>query len=229
MSIKIGFFVLTLVGFMFITLYRSMLVAFVAVEHQIAPIKSLDDIGTSDYQIVVEKNTAADNTFLNANPGTVEEKLSKSNKILRLEGLMISIMDQMTSSENEKRNLIFYGIHEDTKFSEHYPCKITKVPHYEHSKYRAGMIFKKNWPFTPLLNYHMLIMKEEGIMDRYFRPYEKKNEKLCDNEVKIRSILKLPQPVSLYTTVFLFLIISSGFLCAIGLLVIEMIENKCIL
>ena len=109
-----------------------------------------------------------------------------------------------------------------------YRCKLSKVPDYEFSKHRAGLIFKKNWPFTRLVNHHLLEMKEKGILDRYFRPYDKTTKETCDNEVLIRPVLNVPHPVSLYTTVFLFLVISGGFLCSFGVFLLELIsKNRC--
>ena len=228
-STKTAFFILTLVGFIFITLYRAMLVAFVAVEIQTPPVNSLGEILSSDYRLAIPKNTGSDDIFLHAKPESDEEKLNNSDKILRFQGGVLEFMDQMTSDENPYGNVILLHVHESVKTLVHYPCKIKKVPNYYYKKNIAGMIFKKNWPFTRLLNYHLLIMKEKGIMNRYFQPYEKTTDETCKNEIRIRSTLNVVDPVSLYTTVVLFLVISGGLLCSLGVFVVELIAKaRCV-
>ena len=228
-STKTAFFILTLVGFIFITLYRAMLVAFVAVEIQTPPVNSLGEILSSDYRLAIPKNTGSDDIFLHAKPESDEEKLNNSDKILRFQGGVLEFMDQMTSDENPYGNVILLHVHESVKTLAHYPCKIKKVPNYYYKKNIAGMIFKKNWPFTRLLNYHLLIMKEKGIMNRYFQPYEKTTDETCKNEIRIRSTLNVVDPVSLYTTVVLFLVISGGLLCSLGVFVVELIAKaRCV-
>ena len=87
-SIRLSFFVVTCVGFMLITLYRAMLVAFVAVEEKTVPINSLDEIGDSEYRVAVPKNSALENLFLYEKPDSVEEKLNKTDKLIRFEGVL---------------------------------------------------------------------------------------------------------------------------------------------
>ena len=72
-------------------------------------------------------------------------------------------------------------------------------------------------------------MKEKGIMHRYFQPYEKTNDETCKNEIRIRSTLNVVDPVSLYTTIVLFLIISGGLLCSLVVFVVELIAKaRCV-
>ena len=118
-SKKLGFFVLTFAGFVFITLYRAMLVAFIAVDVENAPIKSFDEIRTSDYRLAVSKNTAMDNTFIYAKPRSEEEKLNQTGKILRYQGGVRNFMDEMTSNEKLHGKVILFDVQEFVKFSEH--------------------------------------------------------------------------------------------------------------
>ena len=118
-SKKLVFFVLTFAGFVFITLYRAMLVAFIAVDVENAPIKSFDEIRTSDYRLAVSKNTAMDNTFIYAKPRSEEEKLNQTGKILRYQGGVRNFMDEMTSNEKLHGKVILFDVQEFVKFSEH--------------------------------------------------------------------------------------------------------------
>ena len=53
-STKTAFFILTFCGFVFITLYRAMLVAFVAVEIQTAPVNSFGEIISSNINLSLQ-------------------------------------------------------------------------------------------------------------------------------------------------------------------------------
>ena len=205
-----------------------MLVAFVAVENQIVPVNSLGEIISSEYRLATQKNSAFDDIFLHAKPESDEEKLNKSDKLVRFEGDLRKFLDQMTSKDHPYNNILLLWPHTYVESLGYYPCKLNKVPDYYYQKTKAGMIFKKNWPFTRLLNYHLLVMKEKGILDRYFRPYEEITKQTCEKEVKIRSSLNVVDPVSLYTTVFLCLVISGGLLCSLVIFIVELIaKNRC--
>ena len=225
-STRIVFFVLTFVGFIFITLYRAMLVAFVAVDITAAPVNSLDYIRTSDYLLAIPKYTELDKNFVYAKPGSKEEILYRNHKLLRFEN-GFEFLDQMAAKRNKYRKVILCGVAEMIEnYRGYYPCKLKKVKNYVYRATRAGIIFKKNWPFTRLLNHYLLKMREKGILDRYFHPYAKTTKETCGTKVKILSELNAPHPASLYTTVFIFLIISGGLLCAATFYVIELVVSK---
>ena len=86
------------------------------------------------------------------------------------------------------------------------------------------MIFKKNWPFTRLMNYYLLEMKEKGILDRYYYAYERNTTKSCEEEIKIRPTLKVPHPISLHTTISIFIVLFTGFLFSLVLFVLELVH-----
>ena len=56
------------------------------------------------------------------------------------------------------------------------------------------------------LFYNVLIMKEQGVLDRLYVPYLKAIQKSCPNDITIRPILKRPNRVSINTTFSLYLI-----------------------
>lgn len=84
------------------------------------------------------------------------------------------------------------------------------------------MIFKKNWPFTGLLNYHLLLMKEKGVIERLKNFHLKSKTKAsCPDEHTIHQVLKKPRPVGIGQFVSLYLIMGIGLLGSMILLVME--------
>ena len=226
-STKIAFFVLVLMGFLLITLYKAILVAFVAIEIENAPVNSLEELRKSNYILAVRKDTSMDKVFLDAAYGSDEYKLQQENKIFRFNSSYLGILDQMTSGENQAVKLLLFYSFLPVQFSEYYPCKVTHIPNFrKYAKNNAGMIYAKNWPYTSLFNYHLLIMKEKGSLDRLFGPYLKGTQKSCPTDQIIRLILKIPDPVSIKTTFSLYLIILTGLVCASIFLCVEIIVKR---
>lgn len=110
------------------------------------------------------------------------------------------------------------------KDNENYPCKIDYIP--QANVVNAGMIFQKNWPFTKLFNYHLLRMKEEGILDRLLVEYMNRIKRSCDGDQRIRSVIKHPKPIESDKILFLYVILASGFLFAIFSLFVEMVYQR---
>ena len=221
-STKIAFLVIVLVGFLLISLYRAMLVAYIAVEIGTPPIKSLKDLQNSKYRLAVQKDTAEDALFQNSVLGSDEKKLQDSKKILRFKSDIATFMDEMLSKENQDLNVILFHIYDVVQFSKHFPCNIAHIPNgYQKSNQNGGFIFRKNWPFTGLINHYLLIMKEKGVLHRFHQPYITKTKTICPSDQIIRPMLTIPKSVGINTTVVLYLILLLGFLCASILLLIE--------
>ena len=87
------------------------------------------------------------------------------------------------------------------------------------------MAFKKNWEYTQLFNYHLLIMKEKGVMDKLLRPYLLTTKKSCPNQQLIRRVLNKPMPVGVNTIVSGHLIVIIGCIIALAILIIEAIDK----
>ena len=225
-STRIAFVTLVLCGFFIITLYRAILVAFVAVENHSPPIKSLDDLKQSKYRLAVLKDSNMDAMFLNATKGSEEYELKTDKKILRYSIETQFFIEKMVNEEDEASNIILFYINTVPRFSKHYPCRLSNIKNYKRdSKQQIGMIFKKNWPFTKLLNYHLLIMKENGMLDHIFETYLKTTKKTCSNEQIIHSIITTPTPVGTDTTLSLYLLVFLGFVLASLALLVEIFHH----
>ena len=224
LSSKVAFCVVVLSGFFILSLYRAILVAFVAVEIDTPPVKSLNEVMNSSYILAVRNNTVYDGVFINAKPGTVEYEIQTSNKISRFRGNVDIYVDKMINNTNGAADtILFYGDSE-VRFSEHYPCSLLHVrKKYEANKQSLGMIFQKNWQYTKLFNYYMLIMKENGLMNKLLEPYLTTTNKDCPEQQRIRHFIEKPKPVGVNTTVSIYLIVFVGFICALVLLLFEML------
>ena len=226
-SNRIAFVSLVLAGFLFVTLYKAMLVAFVTVEIHEPPVRSFNEIKTSNYLLAVQKDTAMESIFTEASEESEEYKLEKEKKITRFTNGVEDYVNQMVLKENQKTNVILLYIYQIAQFSSHYPCNVGVIKETKHHvEYNAGMTFKKNWEFTHLINYHLLLMKEDGSLNRYYQPYLKVTQKSCPDEQTIRPVLKIPKPVSINTTFILYVLILSGIGCALVLLMMEIAHKR---
>jgi hypothetical protein len=207
-------------------LYRAILVAFVAVEIDAPPVKSLNDLMASNYLLAVRKYTISDDIFANAKPGTTEYEIQNSNKISRFYGDVNTYVDKMISNTNgASRTLLFY-IDCVVLFSEHYPCSLLEIRNnYQGNKQSAGMIFKKNWPYTNLFNYYLLIMKENGLMDKLYQPYLTTTKKSCPDQQRIRQFINKPKPIGVNTTISGYLIVFVGVIFALIVLLLELLNT----
>ena len=81
-------------------------------------------------------------------------------------------------TENGAPNLVF-AVYQPIKISPYYPCLITSVPK-DYRKLGNGYIFQKGWPYKDLINFHLLKMYEEGIINSLSKKWIRdKSESSC--------------------------------------------------
>jgi hypothetical protein len=222
LSSKLAFCVLVLSGFFILSRYRSILVAFVAVEIDHPPVESFNELIKSNYLVAVKKDTVAGDVFLKAKPGTMEYDIQNSNIISWFSEDISVHLDKMVKNTNgSSPTMIFYN--EDViQFSEHYPCSLLQIRKpFQGFKQSTGMIFKKHWQYTKLFNYYMLMMKETGLLDKLFQPYLTTTKKSCPDQQLIRHVTNKPRPVGINTIVSSYLIVFVGLICALFVLFLE--------
>jgi len=225
-SSRLAFWVLVFSGFFILSLYRAILVAFVAVEIDTPPVKSLNDLMTSNYRLAVRKYTLSEDIFLNAIPGTTEYEIQNSNKIIRFSEAVDMYVDKMVNNINGASSTMLWYTDSVVQFSEHYPCSLLPIEtRHQGNKQILGMIFKKNWQYTHLFNYYLLVMKEKGLMDKLFQPYLTTTKKSCPDDQLIRHLISKPKPVGINTTVSGYLIIFVGIICALFVLFLEVLYS----
>ena len=210
-----------------ITLYRSTLVAFLTKEYDKPPITSIKEIGSTSYRLAVPRTGFLNDFFTNAANGTVENGLKKSNKIIRFSNLN-RFIDKMVKNEEGASKTILYEDPVVVVFNEHYPCDIISVKKVGRNSnpINSGMMFKKDWPFTELLNFHLLIMKETGVLDRLLEPHMRIITRSCPNEVIIRPKMTKPNQIAANKIFFLYVILLSGVILALVLFLLEKLFYK---
>ena len=227
LSTRLAFVSALLCGFFIITLYRAILVAFVAISNESPPVKDLNEIAQSKYNLAVMKDSTMDEIFLKASDKTEEAKLRNGKKILRYSIELSHFIDKMVQGKGNASDTILFHHNMSPRFSDHYPCKLTNIKGYhQNNKQTMGMVFKKNWQFTGFFNYQLLIMKEIGMLDRLFEPYLKSTQKSCANQQTIRTSINIPLPVGMDTAVSLYILILLGFVFSIISLMIELGYKK---
>ena len=228
-STKLAFLSMVSGGFLLFSLYRATLVAFIAVANEGPPIKNLQELITSNYRLAVFKDSALHSIFSQATAGSEEYHLTAAGKLFPYSDYPSKFIERMVMRDPETTNTILLGIFGEFDSMSHiYPCKLSHIQSYHrNNKETEGLIFRKNWPFTSLLNYHLLIMKEKGVVERLKKLYYTKNNKEpCANEHKVRSILKSPKPIGKSNCVFLYLVVFVGILGAMILLMMEKLHTK---
>ena len=225
-SSRIAFLALILCGFIMITSYRAILVAFLTKDNDEPPVRDIMDIRSSDYRLAIMKNDALEEIFTHASPDSEENRIKASNKIYRFSNKN-SHIDQMVNGDSGVSKTILFFSRMGVIFNKHYPCSLTEIQtHGKMAIRNDGMIFKKDWPFTELFNFHLLIMKEKGVLDRLLERYLNTIQKSCPDDQTIRPILKRPRPIGTEKTIFLYLILGSGFLFSFIWLVLEVLHHS---
>ena len=67
-----------------------------------------------------------------------------------------------------------FGVYQSIKTRSDYPCLITSVPK-DYRKIGNGYIFQKDWPYKDLINFHLLKMYEEGIVNSLSQKWTREN------------------------------------------------------
>ena len=52
-------------------------------------------------------------------------------------------------------SFLFYGVFQPIKLRPEYPCSLMSIPR-DYRKIGNGLLFQKQWPYTKLINYHLL-------------------------------------------------------------------------
>ena len=220
-SSKASFIVLVLAGFVIFNMYRAALVAFLAGEEDNPPIGNLKELLNSDYSLAVRKGTIMDARFSKAASESDEYQLNKSGKVVKFSETLDRILELMVGKDPKISNAILYDIFEKVQTSDHYPCKLSQIIGSNTKTVPDGMLFKKKWPWTDFFNYHLLVMKESGWMDRLYQRNMKKMTRSCPDEYTINRIVKQPRPVGTDKTFSLCVSLVVGLVLSLLLLLVE--------
>ena len=223
-SAKIAFLFIVLHGYLLITCYRALLVASMTAEVELPPIRSLQDLSRSNYILGVRKGSASETLFKEAEKGSIEYDLNKTGKIQYITSGTHAMLDKMVSDATFASKFLFFSEKLSIQFRKHYPCRLFDIKETQRrSQGSIGMIYRKGWQFKDLHNYHLLVMKENGVMDKLYEPYLRVTKKTCPNKQIIKSVINKPSPVSTNETFFLYLIVLIGTISSIIFLTIEIL------
>ena len=226
-SSKITFLVLIFTGFVIFNMYRAVLVAFLAIEEDNPPISDLKDFANSDYSLGVRNGTAMDAIFSNSKLGSDEYMLNISGKIARYsESSALRVVDLMVRNDPKASQTILFDFDTDVPNSQHYPCKISRIRSAAWKANQFGMLFKKRWPLTELFNYHLLVMKESGLMERMYQRHLKKSSNSCPDDYPVKKTVKYPRPVGINKTFSLYIALAIGFATSFLFLLVEELSAR---
>ena len=224
---KVAFAFIIINGFLLITCYKALLVASMTAKIESPPVTSLKELGSSKYLLGVQKETAAETVFRKATPGSEEYHLIRNKKVRYFSGSQVVILEEMVNDAKMASHMILFTEKPFLLFHDYFPCHIADIKEIERKNQgNMGMIYRKNWPFTDLINYHLLVMKEHGVMDKLLDPYLRATRKLCSNQERIKSIINKPTPVTINATFSLYLIQFFGLLISSFCFVIEVLRHK---
>ena len=120
-------------------------------------------------------------------------------------------VEKMLSGKTEASKSILLDSTEGLIFNPNYPCNIDYIKSTpKDAILTVGMIFKKNWPYTKLFNFHLLQMRESGMLDHILQKYTKNIKTTCPDEQRISVVLKKFTPVGMEKTIFLYVLILAG-------------------
>ena len=220
---RIAFFVLVLSGFLLITFYRAVFVSFVAVDFEAPPVNSFKEILNSDYHLAVAEDSAFDDITKQVNPPADLQNLEDKGKIKRFSCGPDCYVEKMLRGKTEASKSILLDSREGLISNPNYPCNIDYIKSTpKDAILTVGMIFKKNWPYTKLFNFHLLQMRESGMLDHILHKYKKKIKTTCPNEQRISIVLKKFTPVGMEKTIFLYILISLGLFFSSVVLISEL-------
>ena len=144
-----------------------MLGASLAITKEHPPINSMKEVLDSDYNIITMGGTNYETFFTKADKDSYLYTISKKKLILEnwdsdspMAAILLNIL------KTRKSNVLVFVDNAETP--SHHPelaCHFSKIDE-EYTNIGVGFIFQKNWPFTQVINYHMLKMLEDGSLER---------------------------------------------------------------
>lgn len=214
-------------GFLLITCYRALLVASLTAQIEQPPVKSLNEIIRSAYILGLEKGSATEEIFQDPILGSVEYFLSKQRKITSISGGGNKILKDLVENETMASKIIMFMEKSTIEHHQYYPCHLFEINQFSRKgQGNTGMIYRKNWPFKDFLNYHLLVMKETGLMDKLYEPFLLSTKKSCPNQELVRSLIDKPNPVTINATFSLYLIIFVGVVVSAVCFIFELMYRR---
>ena len=188
-----------------------MLGASIAITIDHPPVNSFHDILKSEYKLYVTKGTSVEKLFLEANQSTTYERILKSRKLVSdVAGEQDIVRKIRNGSLND--HTLFFGVYQPIRWFTEWSCSMSSVK-VDYRKVSNGLVFQKNWKFAKIVNYHLLLQKENGILNEIQSNYHKTMESIC----KAQDIM----PARFAETMSLYVLMAIGFSASLLLFCIE--------
>ena len=225
-SFKISFLVVVLAGFLIFSMYRGVLVAFLATEEDNPPLFNLKELINSDYSLAVRKGTSLEKLFLDAATDSDEYQVYKRGKIVFFRGSGNIFANLMAKKDPKAVKTVLIYWYDGIKKNNNYPCKLALIKGSKRKFASECMVFKKKWQWTEFFNYHLLRMKESGLIEILYNRNMEKLSISCPNEYSIKRIVKKPGAVGTNKTFSLYVALVAGFGASLLLLLAENLSAR---
>ena len=190
MSSRILFCTICLAGFFIISLYRAMLGASLAIAIEgKPPVFTLEDIHDFKYDLSGIAHTSYEKLFTHAKKGTIHNKIYEAGLLspIAFGSEQEAFCGKFNKGLISNTVLLWYfqrdspSILNSGKLCYSYPCDLSVLQNSIIS-FPVGFIYQKNWPYTKLLNDHLLLLEEEGITNMLLHKYYNKRRQLCPTD-----------------------------------------------
>ena len=198
------------------SLYRAMLGASLAIEiEREGPVTSLEGVLNSNYKLQVSKGSSVEAYFRDAPNSSVPKRLIVANKLLAKQINERDLLRKVKNGSLEHYILpfeVFQALH----YLPEWSCGISSVK-VDYRPITNGLIFRKNWPFTELINHHLLILKERGHLEEIRKRYLGHSELDCNT--------RTVEPATITTTFSLYILMITGLLSSFISFLFELSTN----
>ena len=166
---RIAFFLVSVTGFIIISLYRAMLGASLAIMIYRKPFDSYRQIADSDYSILTIPDSILTSAFVDSPEGTVLYEIGQNNLQPLTEDPEIAL--EKLANGTYSKTMVLESILAMERLPQ-WPCEISTLDVALMQDWTI-LTFPKNWPYTELFNRHLLVLIESGVVDQLIKYYFK--------------------------------------------------------
>ena len=163
-----------------------MLAASIAIVVDHPPIQSLKEVLTFSQKLIIWKDTEIERLFELAKEGTIEYKIKQAGLLIPVRLNDSTYLTKFVHGAIPNTVLLTWKTHGELMNPNNdpekpYPCKIKSVGK-DYVPLSSGILYSKDWPYTKLINHHMLKLQERGILDLIYNKYKRKKKSTCSNK-----------------------------------------------
>ena len=218
---RIAFVTISFAGFIFISLYRAMLGASLAITIEKKPVNSLSEVLLTDYMIGTMAGTSLESYFTRADKASTLYAISQKKLLVLKSEPNISMEDEPKNVFiNFLRNyngILIFWMDDVPYLYQGAACTFSRIDR-NYMAHGLGFVFQKNWPYTKLMNNYILRLIEDGTIEHLKRKWLHKDI-YCESEQV--------EPSNLLDTFTLYATLVIGGLVAFVLFLLELLNYRC--